>query len=149
MSVQDRIASLSPAHKALLDKILAERKAAAAVRQGPPPIARVTGPDGAGDWPLSFDQERLWILSLLDPEGTTYNLFTATRLLGALDIPALLAALSEIVRRQGALRTTFPSVDGAPVQRVAPALDLSLPVIDCTALPPALREAAALAYRDA
>ncbi len=145
MSVQDRIDSLSPAHKALLDKLLSERRAAAApAHSAPPAIARVTGPDGAGDWPLSFDQERLWILSLLDPEGTAYNLLAATRLLGNLDVPALHAALSEIVRRQGALRTTFPAVDGAPVQRVAPFLDLSLPVIDCTALPPELREPAAL-----
>jgi amino acid adenylation domain-containing protein len=143
MSVQDRICSLSPAHKALLDKLLAERRAAAPARQGPPAIARVTGPDGAGDWPLSFDQERLWVLSLLDPEGTTYNLLTATRLLGELDVPALHAALREIVRRQGALRTTFPAVDGAPLQRVAPSLDLALPIIDLTALPPALREPAA------
>jgi hypothetical protein len=40
MSVQDRIASLSPTQKALLDKLLAERRAAAPARQGPSPIAR-------------------------------------------------------------------------------------------------------------
>ena len=144
MSVQDRIASLSPAHKALLDRLLAERRAAAPARPAPPPITRVSGPDGAGDWPLSFDQERLWILSLLDPESTAYNLLSTTRLIGDLDLPALHGALQEIVRRQAAWRTTFPAVDGVPVQRVAPAAPLLFPLVDLTALPPVLREPVAL-----
>jgi Condensation domain/AMP-binding enzyme len=145
LSVQDRISSLSPAHKALLEKLVAEKKRAAAPAQAPPSIPRASGPDGAGDWPLSFDQERLWILSQLDPEGTAYNLLSVTRLGGALDVPALHGALAEIFRRQGAWRTTFPAVDGVPVQRVSPAAGRPLPVVDLTALSPVVREATAQA----
>ncbi len=136
MSVQDRIASLSPSHRALLDKLLAERKPTGHThRTSPPVLTRVSGIDGVGDWPLSFDQERLWILSLLDPEGTAFNLLSATRLLGEVDVLAFRSALRVIFRRQGAWRSSFPSVEGAPVQRVAPDAPVPVPLVDLSALP--------------
>src|SRR5262249_47456712 len=48
--------------------------------------------------------------------------------------------LSEIVRRHEALRTTFPSVEGKPVQVIAPSLDFEMPVIDLSTLPSGTRE---------
>ncbi|MCP4659524.1 MAG: AMP-binding protein, partial [bacterium] len=66
--------------------------------------------------PLSFAQERLWFLDQLDPGSSTYNMPTAFRLAGRLDIPVLLASLREIVRRHEVLRTTFTrGDDGSPV----------------------------------
>ena len=93
MSVTDRIAALTPEQRALFER-LRERQREAPIRQLPP-IARVTGPTGAGDWPLTFDQERLWFLSFLDPRSTAYNMLTATRLRGELDPAALEGALEE------------------------------------------------------
>ena len=97
-----------------------------------------------GDWPLTFDQERLWFLYLLDPSSTASNMITATRLRGGLDVAALSAALNGVIDRHGAWRTTFPLVDGWPVQRVAPELRLPLPVVDLSVLPADIREAAVL-----
>jgi amino acid adenylation domain-containing protein len=146
MSIQDRISALNPQQRALFEQVRAERLAAA--RQQQPQqqaIPRVSGPDAAGDWPLSFDQERLWLVCLLNPDSSTaFNLLSATRLEGDLDVAALRSAFDEILRRQAAWRSTFPIVDGAPVQRVAPHLTLPLPVIDLSALPQAVREPAAL-----
>ncbi len=90
--------------------------------------------------PLSYAQERLWHLSQGDPESWSRNLVQALRLKGALDVPAVLAALGEIVRRHEVLRTTFPAVDGAPAQRIAPAAAVPLPCVDLTGLPPEARE---------
>ena len=104
------------------------------------PIPRI---GGAGPFPLSFGQERLWFLDRLDPGSTAYNLPAHLRLEGDLDIAALGATLNEVVRRHESLRTTFSETGAGPVQVVAPALAVAVPVIDLRALPPAAREAEA------
>lgn len=105
--------------------------------QAPPvrPVSR----DGA--LPLSFAQQRLWFLDQWEPANSTYNTSAAFRLIGPLNVGALERSLNEIVRRHDALRTTFPSVDGQPVQAIAPVLTLSLPAVDLRNLPEPEREA--------
>ena len=71
--------------------------------------------------PLSFAQQRLWFLEQLGGMGSAYHIPVRLRLRGALDRDALIRALDRIVARHEALRTTFPTVDGEPVQRIAPA----------------------------
>ncbi|MEA2604412.1 MAG: hypothetical protein QOF89_5404 [Acidobacteriota bacterium] len=145
MSVADRLASLTPEQRALFEALRQkQRQAAVSAASTPPPIERVSGPRGAGDWPLTFDQERLWFLHQLDPTSSSYNMVTATRLTGGLDAAALEAALDAVIDRHGAWRTTFPLVDGRPVQRVASELRLRLPLVDLEGLPPKRREAAVL-----
>ncbi|HET7465003.1 MAG TPA: condensation domain-containing protein, partial [Longimicrobium sp.] len=71
--------------------------------------------------PLSFAQQRLWFLEQLGGMGAAYHIPMSLRLRGELDRGALVRALDRIVARHEALRTTFPVVDGEPVQHVAPA----------------------------
>lgn len=74
----------------------------------------------------SLAQKRLWLLHQLDAESTAYNLVAAVRLLGDLDRSALERAVTEIVRRHDALRTSFPSVAGEPSAVVAEPYEVSL-----------------------
>ncbi|MFD9737175.1 amino acid adenylation domain-containing protein [Umezawaea sp. NPDC059074] len=67
--------------------------------------------------PLSFAQQRLWFLAEFG-ERSAYNVPFALRLRGALDLPALAAALDDVVARHEALRTVFPVVDDEPYQHV-------------------------------
>ncbi len=97
----------------------------------------------AGGPPLSFAQERLWFLQELSPGTAAYNVFTATRLEGPLDVPALHWSLGRVTARHESLRTVFPRGGTRPVQRVTAWPGPALPVVDLTALPPAAREAAA------
>ncbi|MGZ3184822.1 MAG: type I polyketide synthase, partial [Telluria sp.] len=90
---------------------------------------------------LSFAQQRLWFLDQLEPGSPLYNIPVAVRLRGRLDAAAFRNSLNEVVRRHEALRTTFASVDGTPVQVIAPELNLPLEVTDLSDLPPAEREA--------
>ncbi|MBN8231300.1 amino acid adenylation domain-containing protein [Corallococcus macrosporus] len=83
--------------------------------------------------PQSFAQQRLWIISQLDPLGYAYNVPLVTRLRGALDTDALERSLAEIIRRHDVLRTTFNEVDGQPVQRIGPAGDFTLQRVDVAA----------------
>src|SRR6185503_16579406 len=68
-----------------------------------------------GILPVSFAQQRLWLL-------------------GALDLGALRAALGDVVARHEVLRTVYATVDGRPVQRIvevgAEQAVIELPVIE-------------------
>ncbi|MCP4664291.1 MAG: AMP-binding protein, partial [bacterium] len=90
--------------------------------------------------PLSFAQQRLWFIDQFQPGSPTYNIFNAMRLSGRLEGTVLLRSLNEIVRRHEALRTTFSSVDGRPVQVIAPVLEIEPPVVDLRRLPAPARE---------
>lgn len=92
---------------------------------------------------LSIDQERLWRTQQRDLSSPIYNIYQANRIQGPLSVPGLAAALAEVVRRHEALRTSFPVVEGGPVQEIAPRLAVDLPVIDLRGLPPGRREAEA------
>ncbi len=94
----------------------------------------------SGPLPLTFAQERLWLLDKASPGGWAYNLPLLLRLDGPLVPAALAAALAEVERRHESLRTTFSEVDGLPVQRVEPPAARPLPVVDLRALPAARRE---------
>src|SRR5215212_9720259 len=72
-------------------------------------------------YPLSFAQQRLWFLYQLDRGNPAYNMATAVQLDGALDRLALVQGLRQLVRRHESLRTTFATIDGRPVQLIAPA----------------------------
>ena len=69
--------------------------------------------------PLSPVQQRLWFLSRFSTNQAQYNVTLALAVTGELDISVLERALREIVRRHETLRTSFPTVDGEPVQRIA------------------------------
>src|SRR6185437_161914 len=68
--------------------------------------------------PLSYAQQRLWFLSQLEPESPSYNIPSAIRLSGVLDVKALERALNALVARHESLRTVFQVVDDEPVQVV-------------------------------
>jgi amino acid adenylation domain-containing protein len=91
-----------------------------------PPLGKA--PPG-GDRPLSFAQERLWFLAQLQPDDASYNIPLAIRMEGALDVPALAAAVGDLVARHEVLRTSFTVTEGRPAQRVHDASPLELPVI--------------------
>jgi amino acid adenylation domain-containing protein len=94
-----------------------------------------------GDLAASLMQSRLWFLDQLAPGSPFNNVAIAAHLTGPLRPEALELGLREIVRRHESLRTTFDDRGGPLLQRIAPRLDLNLPVVDLAALPPALRTA--------
>ncbi|MEU0126383.1 amino acid adenylation domain-containing protein [Streptomyces sp. NPDC006289] len=72
--------------------------------------------------PLSFGQQRLWLLETLGDAGTSYHLPVALRLRGALDREALAQALADLVGRHEILRTLVRDSPDGPEQTVLPAV---------------------------
>ncbi len=99
------------------------------------PIPPIRPVPRTGDLALSFSQERLWFLDRFDPGSPAYNIPVAVRFKGKLDTGALKRSLDEIVRRHEALRTSFPAIEGRPVERISPPGPMALEEVDLQALP--------------
>ncbi len=93
-------------------------------------------------FPTSFAQQRLWLLDELGT-GSAYNIRTALRLNGRINVSALEKGLNKIVGRHEALRTTFRTIGGSPMQVIAEKGAIVMPLIDLSGLTKADREAEA------
>lgn len=91
----------------------------------------------AENLPLSFAQQRMWFGYQLDSNNPFYNESFQIEITGNLNIPALEKSLNQIVLRHEVLRTSFPTVEGKPLQQIHPCLQVNLPVIDVWDLPEA------------
>ena len=129
MSVADRIGKLSPEQRALLRSKL-QRKYGEGDTLTPRP--------DLSTWPMTYAQERFWLLEQIDP-GPLDNNYAGYRVLGPFDLPLLERSLNTVLERHEALRALFPSVDGKPRQIVVP-LALRLSLIDLSGLPENRRE---------
>ncbi|MFI5821203.1 non-ribosomal peptide synthase/polyketide synthase [Streptomyces rishiriensis] len=123
LSRRDRVQALPEDMREALRRRLAGRAGAAGGATRGIPRA-----DRDRPLPLSFAQQRLWFLDRLRPGDARYNSAVAVRLTGALDHSALQSALTAVVARHEALRTTFDEDGGRPVQTVHPAGELPLAV---------------------
>ncbi|MFI6054403.1 condensation domain-containing protein [Streptomyces violascens] len=103
---------------ALQEELLRRARARAAGRSATPApaAAPVTGPA-----PLTHAQRRMWLMERLGQNSAQYSVPFATRLRGPLDVNALGAALTELVRRHEILRTRYGRNGEEPYQEAMPA----------------------------
>jgi amino acid adenylation domain-containing protein len=99
-----------------------------------------------GPLPLSYSQERLWFIHQLNPRSTAYHVPRAIGIEGALDADVLDRAFTEIVRRHEILRTTFPAVDGGPIQAIHAPYAFHIPAVDLSHVAPQDRPRAVREY---
>ncbi len=129
----------APTVVALAERI--ERRGRAGVPQAAPPLKPRA--DRSAAPPLSFAQQRLWFLDQLEPGSASYNVATAVRLTGPLNVKVLERSFEALVRRHESLRTTFRAENGVPVQVIAEAPVLDFRAVDLGTLPVSEREAEA------
>jgi hypothetical protein len=136
-----RIANLSPEQRRLLERMLQER-AQARTDEGIPALPRYAESGQPRIFPLSSAQRLMWFNEQASP-GAHNMAPPAIRSRGPLDVAALEASLHEICTRHEALRTTFVTCNGEPVQTVGPPRPVPLARVDLRELPPEAREAEA------
>jgi len=117
----DRLAALSPAKRALLEKMR--------VVAAPAPIPRIAD----GPAPLSAEQRRLWYALQMAPGYPVYTIPVGFRLRGAIDVDALTGALRDLVARHEVLRTAFRESAGIPVQGIGDGAAFAPEVLDLRA----------------
>lgn len=127
--VAQRIASLSPGKRALLISRLKQLSGASSR------TPQIPARNGSGPAPLSFSQLRLWFLDRYEPGNSLYNVSSAFRLRGQLNIDALEQSINEITRRHEVLRATMMTLNGIPVQVISPHRYDNLPLTDLRSLP--------------
>ena len=75
--------------------------------------------------PLSFAQQRLWLLSWFEGVADSYNMPMAFRLKGDLNLDALRATFTFLVERHESFRMVFPETDGQPRIMLHPVEDVA------------------------
>jgi amino acid adenylation domain-containing protein len=71
-------------------------------------------------YPISFAQERLWVLTNFGEASSAYNMPAAFRIKGNLDVKKLEAAFKQVIAKHEILRTVFTEQDAKPVQVILP-----------------------------
>ncbi|WP_181280580.1 non-ribosomal peptide synthetase [Aphanothece hegewaldii] len=123
--LSQQIANLTPEQRILFEKRLKQK----GLKH--PQIQAIPRRQHTDSLPLSFAQQRLWFIQQLDPNNYSYNVPTAFRLVGKLEINILEQTLNEIIKRHETLRTTFTIDENKqPIQIIVPFEPISLPVID-------------------
>ena len=87
-----------------------------------------------GPLPLSYAQQRMWMLEQLSQGRSAFNMPMGIRLRGQLNVVALEQTVGEIIRRHEILRTRFVVRNGEPVQEVGEAGKVRLNVVDVSAI---------------
>ncbi|MEO8813752.1 MAG: amino acid adenylation domain-containing protein, partial [Mycobacterium sp.] len=102
-----------------------------------PPRPALVAVPRPGPLPVSAAQLRTWFSYRLHPGAAGDNIPLAARLTGPCDMPALIAAVSDVVARHDSLRTTFREIDGLPYQVVNPPGSVDVAELHCPATDPA------------
>jgi amino acid adenylation domain-containing protein/FkbH-like protein len=93
-------------------------------------VPALTRVDRSASLPLSFAQQRFWVMNQLHPDDSGYNIKTAIRITGPLDENVMRDCIAEVFARNEVLRTTYPVARGIPTQAIHPAGSASLEIVD-------------------
>ncbi len=135
-SLEKRLAELSSDKRALVERLLKKDPGASPV----PVLQRRP----AASAPMSYAQQRLWMLDQLTPGSPFYTETNTLRLKYPVDPQVLERSVNEIVRRHESLRTTFQIKDEQPIQVIAPSLKIPVRQVDLRWLPEGERDTQAV-----
>jgi amino acid adenylation domain-containing protein/FkbH-like protein len=101
------------------------------------PITQVALTDNSA--PMSFAQQRLWLLDQIDGGSQQYNMPASMLLCGSVNIQAIESAFTTIIQRHQTLRTVFIDVDDTHVQYIQEHRTFELIIHDFSQLASAIK----------
>src|SRR5262249_1548078 len=130
----ERLTELSPQRRALVERLIGERKSSKS-----PPAALSRRARSIA--PLSYVHQPLWLLHQLTHSNAPYGETNIVPLHCHANRDILERVINEIVRRHETLRTNFQIIDGEPVQVIHPSHFVPLPAVDLRPISNAARSA--------
>lgn len=82
------------------------------------------------EYPLTQNQQALWFLKQLDPEGFAYNIGGALEVRTELDPDLFFEAFRTVIARHPSLRANVVLSEGRPVQRISPEVHADVAMVD-------------------
>ncbi|WP_072620080.1 non-ribosomal peptide synthetase [Spirulina major] len=137
--IQTRLQVKLPIHSLFDSPTVAELAALVRAAEGVDTGADIQPTARTHSLPLSVGQAQLWFLHQLNPAAPAYNEDVTIFFQEELDIPALEQSFTELIRRHEILRTTFPAVDGQPIQQIQPPTPFQIARVDLRSHPEADR----------
>jgi hypothetical protein len=130
-NLHQQIATLTPEQRTLFEQRLKQRGIQLESLPTATTVNSIPKRDREDNLPLSFSQQRLWFIQQLDPESSAYNVPSALRLQGNLNIVALQQTLTQLVERHEILRSRFIlNAEKQPIQVIDPAKFVHIPIVD-------------------
>jgi len=118
MLTKDRLGQLSPQDRqALLDRLVAGKGETGLAHK----VEKL---------PLSNAQQRIWLFEQFNASSAAYNIVSAIRFFGSLDLSALRWAFQQVVNRHEVLRTRFVENDQTVEQVIVDQLDVHIEEVD-------------------
>jgi len=108
--------------KVFLDKLIMLSKSARIVEE----YNEIKRVDKQEYYPLSSHQSRVFVASIIDKTGITYNIPQIINLEADLDKQHIESMIHMLIKRHEILRTSFKYIDGVPVQIVHDDIDFKL-----------------------
>ncbi|TAK60284.1 non-ribosomal peptide synthetase [Methylobacter sp.] len=117
----------------LFEKSILREQAKAIDASGNDAVPILSPAAKADDYPLSFSQERLYFLQQLYPDSSAYNMVTALKITGPLDVDCLQACFDRIISRHSVLTTVFVLKNARPRQKILDVSQLPIEHLDWSA----------------
>ncbi len=131
MSLHDKLGNLSNEKKALLAKLLLEKKLNER-QEATKPIPALS--QGKDILPLSFSQERIWVNDKLYPGSIMYNIAGVSKIEGNLEPGLLSDGFNFVASRHSILRSVFKEIDGSSAIVINENMSLRPEIIDFSGL---------------
>ncbi|HEX9061552.1 MAG TPA: amino acid adenylation domain-containing protein [Clostridia bacterium] len=86
--------------------------------------------DRKTEFPVSFSQKSMWFYDQINNGNAVFNLSSAVKISGELNINYLKTSLKNTVKRHEALRTILRNIDGNPVQVINDDIEVEIREVD-------------------